>query len=271
MFYADYHTHTRISKDGCETMRDMAQAARNAGMSEICFTDHCDAASWEDHSPTDGDEHVVPDILADYAELMEKAPPEIAIRRGIELGEAHIYPQKAREYAAAPGLDFIIGSLHMLREDGDFYVIDYRSEEHCRALIDRYMDQCLEVARLKCFDVFGHIGYFRRYMTKAGFDTRLDLSRWGDKMVALLKTIIENGRGIELNTSGVRDGLGFFPQDDILRLYKQLGGEIITVGSDAHFAANAGQDVIAGYEHLRDMGFGYVTVFKQRKPEFIKI
>lgn len=270
-FYADYHLHTYISHDGHETMAAMAAAARRAGMAEICVTDHCDVAGWQDYRPTDADSHVPFDVIADRETLMREDPPGIEVRRGIELGEAHLWPEKALEFAAAPGLDFVIGSLHMLREDGDFYAIQYRSEAHCETLIDRYMEQCLEIAELNFFDVFGHIGYFRRYMSKYGFNTRLDLSRWGDKIGTLLRTIIRNGKGIELNTSGVRDGLGFFPDEPILRLYKSLGGEIITVGSDAHFSENAGQDVAAGYALLQTIGFKYVTVFRERKPEFIRI
>ena len=249
----------------------MAAAARAAGMAEICFTDHCDVAGWQDFLPTDADRHVPRDVIAACDALERETPPGIPVRRGIELGEAHLNPPRALEFAAVPGLDFVIGSLHMLRGAGDFFVIRYESEAHCRALVDAYLDQCLEVAKLNFFDVFGHIGYFRRYMSRQGFGTRLDLSRWGDKIEALLTVLIQNGKGIELNTSGVRDGLDFFPDAPILRLYRALGGEIVTVGSDAHFAENAGQNVADGYALLRTLGFQYVSVFRERKPAFIKL
>jgi histidinol-phosphatase (PHP family) len=271
LFLADYHLHTYISHDGHETMEDMTQAAKRAGMSEICFTDHCDMADWHTFSRTDGDRDVPRQVIEDRDRLVREAEPGIEVRCGIELGEAHLYPELAAELSKTPGLDFIIGSLHMLREEGDFYVIDYTSQEQCDRLIDEYFDQCAELAKLDFFDVFGHIGYFRRYMSRAGFDARLDLSRWGDKITLLLKTLIANGRGIEVNTSGIREGLGTFPAEPIVSLYRRLGGEIVTVGSDAHYAENAGQDVIEGYRLLSRLGFQYVTVFRNRRPEFIKI
>jgi histidinol-phosphatase (PHP family) len=271
MYLADYHLHTYISHDGHETMAAMAAAEKRAGISEICFTDHCDAADWHTFKPTRCDSGVPGAVIADRDRLLREGDPGIAVRCGIELGEGQLYPEFAEELAASPGLDFVIGSLHMLRDDGDFYVIHYESEEHCAELMDRYLDQCIELANLNFFDVFGHIGYFRRYMSAQGFDGQLDLSRFGDKITLLLRTIIQNGRGIELNTSGMRDGLGFFPNDEIMRLYRALGGETVTVGSDAHFAQNAGEGVAAGYEYLKSLGFGYAAVFRRRKPEYIKL
>lgn len=271
MFLADYHTHTCISQDGHETMPDMALAAAKAGMNEMCVTDHCDMVDWREGKRTDAGRRVIDSVIADWKAMMETVPPPIPVRRGIELGEAQLFPEQAAEFAAAPGLDFVIGSLHILRDDGDFYAIKYRSNEHCYQLFDKYLDQSLEIAKLGFFDVMGHIGYGSRYMIHAGCDAKLDLWRYRDKIELLLKTVIQNGRGIELNTSGIRDGVGFFPNEPILRLYKELGGEIITVGSDAHFTQNVGENIIDGCELLKELGFGYVTTFKNRKPEFVKI
>jgi histidinol-phosphatase (PHP family) len=271
MFLGDYHLHTYISQDGHETMPDMARAAAKAGMSQICVTDHCDMVGWKDGKPTGRDRAVISSVISDWEDMMKNDPPPITVRRGIELGEAHLFPEQAVKFAALPGLDFVIGSLHILRGDGDFYAIPYKSNQQCYALFDKYLDQSMEIAKLDFFDVMGHLGYGSRYMIHSGCDAKLDLFRYHDKIEALLRVLIQNGRGIELNVSGARDGVGFFPNDPILRLYRELGGEIITVGSDAHFTANAGQDVAAGYERLRDVGFRYVAVFKDRKPEFIKI
>lgn len=271
MYLADYHTHSYISVDGHETMEDMARAARDAGMSEICFTDHCDTVEWSDYSFSDRGLKVIAGVNKDYAALMERPPEGIVIKKGLEMGDAHLRPQRALEMAAAPGFDFIIGSVHILRDEGDFYVMNYQSMEQCYELMDKYLDQSMEIAKMDFFDVMGHIGYCYRYMAKSGFFPRLDLSRYGDKIRALLKLLIENGRGIELNTSGIRNGVGAYPDDNILRLYKDLGGEIITVGSDAHFVADAGADVADGYEKLKSLGFDRVTLFSGRKPEFIKI
>ena len=116
-----------------------------------------------------------------------------------------------------------------------------------------------------------HIGYGRRYMWKKGLDAEMSLALFGDKIRLLLRRLIDKGRGIEINCSGIRDGCGPFPQPEILRLYREMGGEIITVGSDAHRPADAAKCVREGYEVLRSCGFDYVTTFQKHTPEFIKI
>ena len=87
----------------------------------------------------------------------------------------------------------------------------------------------------------------------------------------VVASIIDKGIGIEINCSGIRDGCGPFPQPEVLRLYRQLGGEIITVGSDAHEAVNAGAGVADAYAMMRDAGFRYVTVYEKRKPVMVSI
>jgi histidinol-phosphatase (PHP family) len=123
----------------------------------------------------------------------------------------------------------------------------------------------------------GHIGYCLRYMKKLGYNAELTLERNGDRIDTLLRTLIYNGRGLELNCAdlihGGRDNalLLTFPSVPILRRYRELGGEIVTVGSDAHTTRAAGVGVAEGYELLRENGFRYVTAFRRHKPEFIKI
>jgi histidinol-phosphatase (PHP family) len=104
-----------------------------------------------------------------------------------------------------------------------------------------------------------------------GVDVALTLAQYGDRVEHLLKTLIHNGRGIEINCSGIRDGCGPFPSEEILRLYRSLGGEIITIGSDAHRPEDAAKCVDVGQEILKACGFRYITTFTKHKPEFISI
>ena len=99
----------------------------------------------------------------------------------------------------------------------------------------------------------------------------LDLSTYRDKIQVILETLVEKGRGIEVNTSGLRSGQGCFPDLEVVRLFKELGGEAITVGSDAHFKEDVGQGIAQGYELIKAAGFKYVATFSDRRPEFIKI
>ena len=118
-----------------------------------------------------------------------------------------------------------------------------------------------------------HIGYTRRYMLRDGYDLPLTMENHGDELDAIFRTLIAGGRGIEMNCSGLRNpGIrDTIPVFSVIRRYRELGGEIITLGSDAHCTADAALGNARGLELLREAGFRYFTVFRQRKPEFIKL
>jgi histidinol-phosphatase (PHP family) len=253
-------------------MADMARAAHANGIRAMCFTDHVDLDDWRTGRP---DLHCfdnLPEMRRQYAAALAEKPADMALLLGVELGEANHDPARAAAIAGTEGFDFIIGSLHNLRGQPDFYELRYASMDACRACFDSYLTELIELAGLDCFDVMAHIGYPRRYMRRDGFDTKLTLAEHGDALSALFRTLIQSGRGIEVNCSSLRsEPWEAIPDLPLLQLYRALGGEIVTVGSDAHFAADAGVGCAKGHALLREAGFRYVTVFRQRKPEFIKI
>ena len=270
-FLTDLHCHTNISLDGADSMLAMARAERAAGMDVVCFTDHCDTVDWNTLAFYPPCRTVAERVRAAYEQCRNELPEGLEVRLGMELGETIFHPELAAELAAAPGLDFILGSLHITPEQGDFHNIDYVSAEQCRALCRLYLDKLQQIAEGGCFDVMAHIGYLRRYMWQHGFDEGLTLADNGGEIERLLRTLIEKGKGVELNCSGIRDGCGPFPSAEILRLYRSLGGEIVTVVSDAHRTADAARCVDQGFELLRELGFRYVAVYRRHEPQFYRI
>jgi histidinol-phosphatase (PHP family) len=272
MLLADYHIHSTASSDAMDTMTDMARAARDRGITQLCFTDHCDLDHYNTGKPDPHCFDYWPEALRQYEEA-RTALPDMDIRLGMELGEANHDPEQAARLAALPELDFVLGSLHNLRDKLDFYHYPYESEAHCHQLLSEYLDELMEIAAMPCFDVMAHIGYTRRYMLGSGFSARLELETYGERLRTLLRRLIERGHGIELNCSGMRHpGIhGPIPEVEILRLYRELGGEIITVGTDAHLVHDAGLYLQVGYDILRELGFRYFTTYRQRKPEFNKL
>lgn len=273
MFLTDQHIHCAVSQDSVAPMRDMVLASAKAGIGSMCFTDHCDLVEWRTYELR-ADCGEVPRRELDAREKMLASfggKPPIPVYAGLELGEPLFEPELARSIAETPGLDFVLGSLHILQRHGDVWFIDYRSPEHCREVYEDYLDELIAIARLDFFDVMAHIGYPNRCMLRAGFDEEFTLGRYGEKIEALLKSLIDKGQGIEINCSGIRDGCGPFPSPEIIRLYKSLGGEIITVGSDAHSPSDAGKCIAEGTQIIKDCGFDAVAVFKNRIPEFVKI
>ena len=272
MRYCDQHIHSAASFDATASMGEMARAARDHGMAAVCFTDHVDLDDSRTGRLSPEWRREVPRCRAAWEELSAGPPAVIPVRFGMELGGPNHDPDTAARLAADPALDFVLGSLHNLRNETDFYWLRYSPSTPVRELNRRYLRELLELAALDCFDVMAHIGYTARYMHRDGReDGDVTPDRYGDELEALFTRLIQRGRGLEVNVSGLRHGHTTYPNAQCLRLYRQLGGEIVTVGSDAHTLEEAGVGVADGYALLRDLGFRYVAEFRTRRPEFFPL
>lgn len=270
----DYHIHSVCSDDGRDPMPDMARASRYAGVSFLCFTDHVDLDYFESGIPDPDCFLNRRQMRAAYRQTLKAVPEGLKVFLGVELGEGNHDPARAKAIAASKEFDFVLGSLHNVRGMMDFYGLVYESEEYCKEMLDRYMEELLELSKLDFYDSMAHIGYPVRYLHRAGFmDMAINMRSYGSELTEIFKNLIQNGRGIEINTSGYRDEHigGPIPSADVLRRYRELGGELITIGSDAHSVSQAGVGLRSGMELLRQLGFLYVTVYENRKPQFIKL
>lgn len=274
MILTDNHIHSSCSGDGHNSMTEMMLASYERGVRSLCFTDHVDL----DHFRTGVPDLQCYDIREDMIKMFELAkvacPRDMDLFLGIELGEGNHDLARMEAIASSPELDFVLGSLHNLRNTVDFHDMNYPDMEFCRKKAEIYVEELIELAGLPYFDVMAHIGYITRYIRRSGFtDFSMNMNTHGEGLDALLKKLIANGRGIEINCSGLRNPRlrETMPSFDVLARYKELGGEIITVGSDAHTTADAASGIREGFDILRQLGYNYVTVFKRRKPDFIKI
>jgi len=269
---ADFHVHSTASLDSVEPMANSVQAAIHLGLSAICFTDHLDLIDGNMPGKRTGAESLsnwergyaqIEQCRADFGDQIE-------IFHGMELGEIPQDPDFAEAALSMPGLDFVIGSIHALTGIPDFYVLDYPDYATCLSLARAYVDENILLAAHNCFDVLAHIGFINRYMAPVGH--RIEFMMFEEQLRHLFKLLIEGGRGIELNTSGLRQGIGAaFPDLAMLQLYRECGGEIVTVGSDAHRASDVGQHLDEAYALLKAAGFQYQTIFRKRQPIFIPL
>lgn len=271
MRYIDQHMHTDTSIDSNAPMSSMAAAAEAAGLDAVCFTDHCDLIYSNKADMPDPDCYKDwSRALLEYDKLKNNFQGNVKARIGIELGGINQDPERAKTSYETPNLDLVIGSIHSIRNYTDFYMIEFKSIEHCYELADQYIDEYIETAHLGYYDILAHLGYTNRYMMKYGY--MVDYSRFYDKLRYLFKIVIESGKGIELNTSGLRQGIGTtFPDLGILKLYKECGGEIITLGSDAHRPQDVAGHFKEGFELLKQVGFKYYCEFQSHKSSFIKL
>ena len=270
MIKFDYHTHTNHSFDGLATIDQMIQQAIALGLEEYAITDHLDF-SYPDQrvlSPRGIDANVK---LIEQAR--DKYSDKIKILVGVEFGLRPDLAEAGAKIAENYDFDIIIGSMHEINEI-DFYLPNLYRGRTQREVFSLYFENMLDTIKAcDCFDVLGHIGYVERYARRhmGGQVVDLKYADYADIIDEILKAIINKNKGIEINTSGYAYGLRrTHPQADIVRRYRELGGEIITVGSDTHHPDNVGGSFDKAQAVLEEAGFAHITRFRNRKPEFIK-
>ena len=272
MLITDMHVHSRFSSDSSEEPEAIIQTALSKGYSYVYFTDHHD----EDFPVHPSDPSMdfqldFDDYFKKLTELKERYAGQIAVRIGVEQGICPETALKIKSLSDQYPFDFVIGSSHLtsLKNGDPYYSEYYEGKENVDAYREYFSSEAENVKLTDGFDVYGHLDYAVRYCPDKNFVYRFDDYR--DIFEVLLKRLIENGKGIEINTSGIAK-IGYpHPHIDALKLYKQLGGEIITVGSDAHKKENIGTGFDVAENILKELGFRYYTVFKERKPEFIPL
>ena len=265
----DCHMHSSFSADSDTSMEDMIREAICRGLTGICFTEHLDP----DYPPTPDNEIFELDLdgyRKTLFRLREKYQKELQIHFGIELGlQPHLHDYFHELLATMP-FDFVIGSSHIVHGYDPYYKEYFKGREES-ACYREYFESILE--NLHAFsemDVYGHIDYIVRYGPNQ--NKYYTYERYQDILDEILRTVIARGRGIELNTGGFHYGLGEpNPCRAVIRRYRELGGEIITIGADAHGPEKIAYDFDKAAAILADCGFKYYTVFQNRKPEFVKL
>lgn len=260
MFFVDYHTHTSFSYDSEATLDSMCEKAIEIGLKEIAFTDHLDLISnrrfdWSID-------------LTERNKAIEHAKSvyreKIKIINGIELGQPQANKIEYKEFLKIANLDFIIGSIHNLKGDREIEFLNFDSI-NCEEMYDEYMNLEIELAQEYDFDVLGHITLPQRYMYMSIGKT-VDLSPFEKKYKHLFEILRDRGKGIEVNTSGLRKGAKeTLPSVQVLQWYRQCGGEIITIGSDTHSTKNLSFGIKETYELLKDIGFKYIMTYEKRR------
>lgn len=261
MIKADQHTHSSFSTDSDEPLEEMVKAAEKKGLQTLCITEHMDM----DYP---GGEFIL-DTESYRKELMRvRSQTNIELLFGVELGLMDYLAPRLEEYSKARDFDFIIGSSHLVNGQDPYYP-GYFQNLGSRTGVLRYFESILaNIRAMDCFDVYGHLDYVVRYSPEKSYDP-VDYREIIDEILRLL---IEKGKGIEINTAGLQSGMGYVhPHEFILRRYKELGGEIVTVGSDAHDRRRVAADFDKAEAALSAAGFSYYTIFRERKPNFITI
>ena len=273
---ADYHIHCRYSDDSEEEPEKIVESAVSKNFDEICFTDHVDYGIKIDHDVynkmNDSEKEKYKNLLnVDYpeyfreiSELREKYKDKITIRQGLEFGmQTHTIADFQKIFDKYD-LDFVILSCHQVNDEEFWNKVfqqgktpdeyNYKYYEEIYKVIQKYSD----------YSILGHLDHIQRYN-----ETIYPFEKSREIITEILKKVIEDGKGIEVNTSSFRYGLkDLTPERNILKLYYELGGKIITIGSDAHKAENVGDHIPYIQSELKKIGFTHICTFDKMKPIF---
>lgn len=267
MYICDSHTHTLFS-DAKKTVAEMCEAAVGR-VDEICITDHFEpvlefTGIYQDYDENEAEKQI--------REQAERFKGKLTVSYGIELGQPHQEPEKTKRLLSAHEFDFIIGSIHSLRDKDDFCHYDYRnySEDELKRMIDDYVDETHEMIELGGFCSLGHFGYPLRYLYNCKREYDILSHKSGiEKMIELL---IRNNIALEVNTASLHYSLAkVLAYPEIVDKYFRMGGRLITIGSDSHSSDDIGHAIPETQQMLKNIGFTEFTVYRKGRPVWMKL
>ena len=250
MITCDAHMHTRFSEDSDASVHSMLDAAVNKGMQAVCITDHLDKDFPETPDfPAGAFMFDLDEYFSRLTQLKTEYQKKLEVRIGV---------------------DFVIGSVHLIHGQDPYYrgFFEGRSDEE--AYREAFQVTIENLKKIDSFDSLGHLDYVVRYGAHQA--EAYSYRKYAEEIDEILKHLISHGKGLEMNMAGMKYGLGFpNPHPDVIRRYKELGGEIVTIGADAHRSEHVAFDYEQAREILTGCGFSYYAEFKGRKPVFRRI
>lgn len=267
MIAADYHIHTNFSSDSKASMESMIEKAIQLGLNRICITDHMDYDFPSKDTPFVFDPT---SYFTKLEEMKNKYNDKIQVLCGIELGLRPYLSKQYERLTNAYPFDFIIGSSHLVGEMDPYFPEYWEGRSESEGLKEYFQTIIDNIAAFNNFDVYGHLDYVVRYAPEK--NKNYSYEAYQEILDSVLKTILDSKKGIEVNTAGYKYGLGFaHPQTDIIKRYLDLGGKILTIGSDGHSPEHIAYDFDRAKELLLSLGATHYTVFEKRKPIFLPL
>lgn len=260
----DFHVHSKFSHDSPAEPDEILWAAEAQGLDMVCITDHVDLDFTGKDLSFDLEAR-----NAAFNALRYAFSGRVEIGLGVELGlQPHIADENDA-FVRSGEFDFVIGSTHLVDRmpfKPSIYPRFSRMYDK-REGVARFLENTLEnIMSYDNYDVYGHLDFFSRYVYKE----RFDYARHEEMVEEILRQLIARGKGLEINTGGWSSGMSN-PGPEILRRYRELGGELVTMGSDSHRPREVGFCIRKGKELLKACGYEFFAIFKNRKPEFIKL
>ena len=277
----DMHTHTAFSVDSEEPLENMLAAAEKKGLYALTVTDHCEAERFYSAAHYGKTKSDFEFDVYDYRDCFYASVSAVSAMKktyggkvrlfcGVELGEPLYDMEATTEILANDNLDFVIASLHELENFDDFAFLDY-NKYNIDELLYKYFLEIYRICKWAKFDSLAHLTYTLRYI-EGKFGCKPDMSKYNEIIREALAALAQNGKALEINTSGLRQKYGkTCPSLEYVKMFRELGGEIITVGSDAHNVGCLASGLGDGMALAAEAGFRYTAYYEKRKPVMVKI
>ena len=264
----DYHVHSSFSADSESSMDEQCRAAIGAGIRQIAFTEH------EDYNPGDFTSFYFKheDYMRTLVRCRKQFGRHLIIRAGIEVSEPHVYKERAAAVLNKFDWDFVLGSLHWVHARHNCYLADWVDafggwrEAYCA-----YFVEMQTLAAEGDFDVLAHIDYPSRYAPPEIY-AQYRIEDFEDVVRPILAHVVARGKGIEINTSALRRGLAHpNPPGIVVNWYREMGGTILTLGSDSHNPRHTGARLVDAIGLARAAGFTRLATFERRQATLCDI
>lgn len=272
LYMADCHSHSLFSPDAFDTIDTLCERAISLELTAYTLTDHCECNDYLG-SPLGFvyAEHSKKAFLAMQAKQHTLAG-RLHFYKGVELGQPMQNLTAANDVLSRP-YDFVLGSVHNLKGYEDFYYLDYSQmkTEELKKILDSYFDEIIDMIEWGKFDSLSHLTYPLRYIT-GEHGIAVDLSLYKNKIEKIFSLLIKKERALEINTSGLRQKINTtLPDLPLLTKYYEMGGRLVTIGSDAHRTEDIGKGIEQGLAILQQAGFTEFAVYENRLPALLPI
>lgn len=256
----DMHTHTDNSFDGNHSPVYMCEAACNKGLRAIAFTDHCEVDAFNSDS-----ERNVRQAFFEIAKARSAFTGKLLVLNGIELGQPAYDIETAEKILSSQKFDVVIGSVHNLRKREDFYFIEDFSKIDIKSTLEEYFSEILTMLEWGNFDILAHLTYPFRYLF-AKNNIRVDINEYKAQVDEILKLTAEKNIALEINSAGLRQPVNTLsPEEETVKRFRELGGKLVSVGSDAHFAQHIAVGIKNAMLVAKNAGFDSVALFQKRQ------
>ena len=261
----DTHTHSKHSFDGNHSCFDLCQGVINNLGKGIAITDHCDIDGMKGDCWDFQDKQFL-----EVSNAKDEYKNKIEVLHGVELGQGLFERELSESFLKKYDFDFVLGSVHNLKNMEDFYFLDY-SNYDIYELLDEYFSALLDLVVWNKTDSLAHLTYPLRYII-AREHIDVDLNRFEEKIEEIFSVLIKNEKALELNVSGLSmDMNDTLPNREYIKKFHDMGGKYVTVGSDSHYCDKVCCNIDKGYDILLSCGFSHFTIFEKREPKLIEI